>query len=206
MTADRALQLLAALGASGVDCRVDGGWGVDALLGEQTRPHDDLDLVVALDDFSAIEEVLAPEGFAVSEDHRPIRFVMRNTDGEQLDFHTVTYDEAGGGVQPQPKGGTFRYPHEGFVAGKIGGFDVVCISAQVQVLCHLGYDPSPKDVQDVLALCGRFDLDVPEPYRAFVSASDPALPAILEGVPEPIRSSSSSGTPMDSRKRLSMLK
>ena len=78
MTADRVLQLLAILGNAGIDCRIDGGWGVDALLGEQTRPHDDLDLVVALNDFSAIEEVLVPEGFVVIEDHRPVRFVMRN--------------------------------------------------------------------------------------------------------------------------------
>ena len=27
----------------GIEIWVDGGWGVDALLGEQTRPHKDLD-------------------------------------------------------------------------------------------------------------------------------------------------------------------
>lgn len=25
---------------------LDGGWGVDALLGRQTRPHDDMDIVI----------------------------------------------------------------------------------------------------------------------------------------------------------------
>jgi lincosamide nucleotidyltransferase A/C/D/E len=34
------------LQAMGIPIWLDGGWGVDALLGEQTRPHDDLDIVV----------------------------------------------------------------------------------------------------------------------------------------------------------------
>jgi lincosamide nucleotidyltransferase A/C/D/E len=29
---------------------LDGGWGVDALLGYRSRPHQDLDLVIARDD------------------------------------------------------------------------------------------------------------------------------------------------------------
>ena len=39
---------------------IDGGWGVDALLGEQTRPHSDLDLAVKLDDLPAFQCVLQP--------------------------------------------------------------------------------------------------------------------------------------------------
>jgi len=34
------------LRALGIEIWLDGGWGVDALLGEQTRPHEDLDIVV----------------------------------------------------------------------------------------------------------------------------------------------------------------
>jgi hypothetical protein len=43
---------------------------------------------------------------------------------------------------------------------------VIRISAQIQILCHLGYEPSAKDSRDVLALCDEFDLLIPEPYRA----------------------------------------
>ena len=35
---------------AGVDVWVQGGWGIDALLGEQTRPHDDLDVIIRADD------------------------------------------------------------------------------------------------------------------------------------------------------------
>ncbi len=167
LTAERVLELLAALASLGVRATVDGGWGVDALLGRQTRHHADLDLVVALGDVERICAALAQSGFAVSEDHLPVRFVLRNAAEEQLDFHTVRFDEQGGGVQPQPGGGSFRYPPEGFVRGVIGGNAVSCISAQVQILCHLGYEPTPKDAQDVLELCRAFGLPPPVAYEPF---------------------------------------
>ena len=168
MTAQRVLMLLNALRAAGVEAVLDGGWGVDALLGRQTREHEDLDLVVALADVRQIQAALHPAGFALHEDHLPVRFVLRSQAGEQLDFHTVTFDEEGGGLQPQPSGAVFRYPPEGFVQGRVGRRQVACISAEVQVLCHLGYEPSPKDGQDVLALCKAFGLPVPKAYEAFV--------------------------------------
>jgi lincosamide nucleotidyltransferase A/C/D/E len=171
MTAERALSILAALRSHGVAATVDGGWGVDALIARQSRPHEDLDLVVALEDVDAIQSALAPLGYSLVEDHLPVRFVLRDEGGSQLDFHTVSFDEHGGGVQPQPGGGSFRYPPEGFAHGEIAGRRVACISAEVQLLCHLGYEPSSKDAHDVLLLCRHFDLAIPPGYRRF---SDPA--------------------------------
>lgn len=168
MTAESALRILAILDSHGVAASIDGGWGVDALVGRQTRPHEDLDLVVALADVSSIKSALSPSGYEIAEDHLPVRFVMRDPDDTQLDFHTVTYDEQGGGVQPQPGGGSFRYPPEGFVRGRILDSEVSCISAEVQVLCHLGYEPTQKDAHDVLLLCREFDIPVPSPYGSFV--------------------------------------
>ena len=169
VTAERVLELLAVLQSSGVQATLDGGWGVDALLGRETRAHEDLDLVVALSDVPRIQEALRQLGFALHEDHLPVRFVLRR-DGEQLDFHTVSFDPEGGGVQPQPGGGSFRYPPEGFVLGRVKGESVPCISARVQVLCHLGYTPTAKDARDVLELCRAFGLSVPEAYKGFLGA------------------------------------
>ena len=166
MTAERVLELLAVLRSSGVKATLDGGWGVDALLRRQTRPHEDLDLVVALGDVPRIQEALRPLGFALHEDHLPVRFVLRRA-GEQLDFHTVTFDSEGGGVQAQPGGGSFRYPPDGFVLGRVRGESVPCTSAHVQILCHLGYAPTAKDAHDVLELCRAFGLSVPEAYARF---------------------------------------
>ncbi len=174
MTAERVLEILDILEACGVAVAIDGGWGVDALVGRQTRPHDDLDLVVALGEVETIVAALEPSGFSIAEDERPVRLVVRGASGDQIDLHTVTFDAQGGGLQPQPGGGSFRYPPEGFVRGRLADREVRCISAPVQLLCHRGYPPGPKDVHDVLLLCRSFDLPLPPRYR---DASPPAADA-----------------------------
>src|SRR5579884_2713452 len=55
MSAEDAAAILDRLGAAGLTAWVDGGWAVDALAGRQTRTHDDLDLVVLLDEVPAVE-------------------------------------------------------------------------------------------------------------------------------------------------------
>ena len=63
------LELLDILDNLGIAVWLDGGWGVDALLGEQTRQHDDLDLLVGFDDVSHLEKALGTAGYATV--HRP---------------------------------------------------------------------------------------------------------------------------------------
>jgi lincosamide nucleotidyltransferase A/C/D/E len=171
VNADTVLELLDALERAGVDTWADGGWGVDALLGRQTRPHDDLDLVVALDHVVRIQEVLGSRGFTLADDQLPVRFVLSHAQLGHVDFHTVSFDTEGGGLQPQPRGKTFRYPPEGFISGSIAGCPVRCISAEVQLLCHLGYEPKEKDVHDVLALHHAFGIELPSSYRGFLEES-----------------------------------
>jgi hypothetical protein len=48
MSAGSAAGILAALDARDAEVSVGGGWGVDALLGEQTREHSDLDGRIAV--------------------------------------------------------------------------------------------------------------------------------------------------------------
>jgi len=52
---DEVLAILGALDATGTRLWVAGGWGVDALVGRQTRAHRDLDLLV---DAQRLEEFL----------------------------------------------------------------------------------------------------------------------------------------------------
>src|SRR6266481_8512849 len=46
MNAADVISLYTDLESMGTSVWVDGGWGVDALLGEQTRPHKDLDIAI----------------------------------------------------------------------------------------------------------------------------------------------------------------
>lgn len=166
MTSEDVLAVMDAL--SGADCRVwlDGGWAVDAIISEETREHDDLDLVGELDAVETAREALAPLGYRLEADERPIRVVFVGASGRGVDFHTVVFDEGGGGVQPQPHGGTFRYPPDGFRGtGTVAGRSLPCLSAEVQMACHVGYEPDEKDRHDVALLAERFGLKLPPAYR-----------------------------------------
>lgn len=65
MTAEDVVDLYSGLLAWDVRLWVDGGWGVDALLGRQTRPHKDFDAIAALDDLPALTRFLGGCGFAL---------------------------------------------------------------------------------------------------------------------------------------------
>ena len=93
------LAIAARLRAAGIRVWLDGGWGVDVLMGEQTRDHDDLDCVIALPDAQAAIAALASRRDAMDQDERPTRFVLRDAFDRRVDFHTVTFDAEGGGVQ-----------------------------------------------------------------------------------------------------------
>jgi lincosamide nucleotidyltransferase A/C/D/E len=100
MTADDAVDVLDRLEAAGVEVWVDGGWGVDALLGVETRPHGDLDVVVRQEQLAAARVALAAAGFSHAADEAPglpARLVLRDPEGRQVDVHPVEFDEAGDG-------------------------------------------------------------------------------------------------------------
>lgn len=165
MPAESVIELTTLLTAADIPVWLDGGWGVDALIGTQTRSHDDLDVVIALDHAASAQRVLSAKGFQLTEDERPTRFVMRDTADRRIDFHTVTFDTQGGGIQVLQNGATFRYPPEGFRAeGSVGGVQLHCLTAEVQMLCHCGYAPDDIDRHDVQRLHERFGLPLPPGY------------------------------------------
>jgi molybdopterin-guanine dinucleotide biosynthesis protein A len=178
MRARDVVLVLERLEAAGIPAWLDGGWGVDALLGARTRAHDDLDLVLALDRLDAAVAALRPLGLAPAADERPTRLALADAAGRRVDLHPVTFDAAGGGVQALPAGAAFRYPPEGFAGmGRVGGVAVRCLTAAVQVLCHLGYPPDADDRRDMRLLHERLGVALPAPYdeRAPVAATGAVL-------------------------------
>jgi lincosamide nucleotidyltransferase A/C/D/E len=160
------LSVVASLQQAGVLVWLDGGWGVDALVGEQIREHDDLDCIIALSDAPAARDALASLGFAVTLDELPTRFVVRDQFDRRVDFHTVTFDVSGGATQLLQDGTIAPYPAQGFSgSGHVAGVRVACLTAAVQSLHHLGYDPDEKDHQDMRLLADRLGIDLPAPYR-----------------------------------------
>lgn len=182
MTVDRVLAIARTLTQSGIAFWLDGGWGVDALLGEQTRHHDDLDLVVALYQSGEVVTALRHLGYAVHTDECPTRLVLEARDGAPIDLHTVTFDADGGGIQELPGGRRYRYPPEGFRGrGLVGGAELPCLIPDVQLECHVGYPPDVTDRHDVALLVERFGLEPPAPYGAS-GAGSIGLPSPDPGV------------------------
>ena len=54
-----------------MDVGVHGGWGIDALLGEQTRAHYDLYVIIRADDVKALIRVTRELGSAMMTDELP---------------------------------------------------------------------------------------------------------------------------------------
>ena len=157
------LTLLSALDELGVHYWLDGGWGVDCLLGEQTRQHSDLDLVVYRNDLRLVTVHLNAHGFHVIRDWLPTSIAFRDQSDREVDLHPVDPTADGGGDQVLPDDHeTWHYAPP--VEGSIHGRSIPCAPAQDQVLMHTGYALRAVDCEDVRRLAQRFDVLLPEPF------------------------------------------
>jgi lincosamide nucleotidyltransferase A/C/D/E len=159
----------------GVEFWVDGGWGVDAVLGTQTRPHDDLDILIERRHEPSFAAALRERGFAPVErdDTRPWNYVLGDDLGREVDFHVVERMPDGDWAYG-PEGGPDEavIPAQAMTAhGRIGERSVRCLTPEAQVGYHTGYPVDAEDWADVSALCERFGIPVPADYRAFRSDS-----------------------------------
>ena len=173
LTADDVVAAVERFNAAGIPFWVEGGWGIDALLGEQTRPHEDLDLGVRVEDVDRICAAF-PE-FERSDEEWPSSFVLRDAGGRKVDCHPLTFDGNGDGWQANRTGGRpHRWPQEHLRArGRIRGIEVPCISAELQLRWHVYPDFDDVDFEDITLLARRFDLTLPPECRVrpgFVAA------------------------------------
>jgi lincosamide nucleotidyltransferase A/C/D/E len=164
MDADRVLGLLSHLEERGISVWLDGGWAIDALLGEQTRPHDDLDLVSRLEDSARIEAALAERGYVLAGGGLPHSFELVDSEGHQVDVHPASFNAAGDGIYPMADGGEWIFPAAGFGgSGLILGQYVPCLTPEVVMVNHTtGYALDDEHEQDVRALGERYGIEVPE--------------------------------------------
>jgi lincosamide nucleotidyltransferase A/C/D/E len=157
--------ILDQLDRAGLVVWLDGGWGVDALLGRRSRPHQDLDLVIARRDCPAAQAALAGMGFQhdrTAVPGLPARLVLVDGGGRQVDLHPVVFDEHGNGWQDLGGDAWGDYPVEGLAGvGMVGERRVRCVTADVQVRHHLGYPLGAAGRQDLALLAERFGVAVP---------------------------------------------
>jgi len=170
MTAEDVVFILDRLDGAGVVAWLDGGWAVDAVLGEVTRPHADLDLIVELDDIATMRRVLAADGFELARGNLASNFVLRDPSRREIDVHPVRFDPGGDGIYRMANGEDWIFPAAGFAGtGGIGAREVRCLTADVQMLCHsTGYEPDEIDAQDMLRLHERLGTPLLPPYDRLV--------------------------------------
>jgi lincosamide nucleotidyltransferase A/C/D/E len=164
MDASDVSALISSLDAAGVDARLSGGWAVDALLGEQTRDHADVDLWLPAAHLAGLVQVLGTEGIdrvAPRPDTRPWNFVLHDGGRRQIDLHIY---------EPRPDGAlhygsaveSLSFPAEALSGrGTVDGRGVRCEAPEWSVRWHTGYPPREADLHDVPLLCERFGLELP---------------------------------------------
>jgi lincosamide nucleotidyltransferase A/C/D/E len=184
MKAQDVLELYTLLLEHDVQIWIDGGWGIDALLEQETRPHKDLDAFIAFDDLPILTAVLGQRGFVLKEIwsesrwHRhngnvrligtgepggevPTAFVLKDALGREIDIHVMYVDEHGSGTPAWDCTVSFS-PDALHGQGVIAGLPVRCLLAAMHMRTHSGYELQDKDIQDLRRLHERFGIDYPD--------------------------------------------
>jgi lincosamide nucleotidyltransferase A/C/D/E len=169
VTSADVVDLHSELKSLGIQIWIDGGWGVDALLGQQTRTHKDLDIAIQEKDIPKLREFLEARGYKEIklEMARAHNFVLGDDKGHEVDVHVIALDDKGNGIYGPVENGEM-YPAASLTgSGTVNGYAVKCISPEWMVKFHSGYELKEKDLQDVSALCEKFGIDLPEEYARF---------------------------------------
>ena len=157
MTPDKVHWFLDLFDELGIKVWIDGGWGVDALLDEQTRKHQDLDIIISWEDSAILTEALLARGFVDihTDDRKDRNFVMGHQLHGMIDFHVIELTE-GGAIYGPGEIDWVITESELSAVGLIGGREVRCLSVNYQVRSHSGYTLTDTDFADLWALHERY--------------------------------------------------
>ncbi len=146
------LEVLDAVRSTGCRFWLEGGWGVDALVGRQTRPHRDVDV-----DFDAAYEhevlqVLSLLGYSIETDWRPNRVELSASGSRWVDLHPLVIDDNGDARQAALEGGWHEFHRSWFTTGRLVGVTVPCVSVEAQRVFRTDYELRSIDRLDLAQL------------------------------------------------------
>ena len=162
MTAQDVIELLQLCKKNNIEITIDGGWGIDALLGKQTRKHKDLDIALEHKYVSKLCQLLEAKGYQniPRDDTTEYNFVMGDDKGHEIDFHSYTFDAKGNNIFG------VKYPLESLTGiGTINDYSVKCISPEYMVKFHTGYTLREHDYHDMRILCKHFGIPLPDEFK-----------------------------------------
>jgi len=169
ISASDVVELLSWLEQHGINAWLNGGWGVDALLGHQTREHEDLDITISAADRAAYTTAMEAAGFRTYRVDNDFNWVLSDGRERLVDVHLVDFSETAVNESGVSMYGPAGLPFEvGSLEGRgtVAAKSVRCETADFQVRGHTGYTPDENDYRDVLALCQAFDIEVPAVFKA----------------------------------------
>ena len=170
VSAEDVISIYRRLSDSGIQIWLTGGWGIDALLREQTRLHKDVDAILLLDDIVRMCEILDQDGFSLKElwsenswvfdgkgNKIATAFVLQDSKGSEFDAHAIRFDAEGNGFPVWAEAEGFIFKKDDLAGkGMIAGFPVDCISPEMQLFCHKGYELPDKQLRDLELLHEKF--------------------------------------------------
>ena len=151
--ANDVVKIAAGLARAEVGFRLAGGWGVDALLGRQTRPHHHLHAVIDYFDRDIVGavEAISRLGFRpLAETAPPPPGILRSSTLEsgrfrvtlvEVDWYVLRSEFDGEGL-----GSNDAHDPALRVSGVIAGQEVPCLSADMQFSYHLAWERQSPNV------------------------------------------------------------
>jgi lincosamide nucleotidyltransferase A/C/D/E len=175
VTPDDVVRIYQLLEEHGIALWLTGGWGIDALLGQNTRPHKDLDIFVLVNDVVRLNALLGEQGYQLvklwsenlsttdsSWNKIETGYVLGDGAGRELDVHALRLDSLGNGFPAwKMEAGFFFTPGDLSGAGTVNGHPVRCQSAANQLLCHTGYKLPEYQWGDLDKLHEKFGVEFP---------------------------------------------
>lgn len=169
MPAEYVCELYERLEEQGIPIWIDGGWAVDALLGEKTREHGDLDIALEHKYVLPMRDYLESRGYSEvkRDDASQWNFVMEDESGHQVDFHSFVLDDSGKLIDG------IKYPEGSLTGtGKILNLEVRTIDPEhmVSFLAPWVHKWPEKYLPAIAVLCKRYEIPLPPEYHTANSA------------------------------------
>ncbi|WMC93696.1 nucleotidyltransferase domain-containing protein [Kineothrix sp. MB12-C1] len=128
---------------------IDGGWGIDILLGKQNRVHRDIDVDFDGKFTDILLDALNVKGYTIITDWRPSRIELYHPELGYIDIHPLIISEDGSAKQAGLNDDWYDFKAEWFSSALFEERIIPCISAEAQKLFHSGYELREVDKIDL---------------------------------------------------------
>lgn len=135
---------------------IDGGWGIDILLGKQHRAHRDIDVDFDCAYTDVLLRVLEKQGYTIVVDWRPSRIELHHPTLGYIDIHPLIIEKDGSAKQAGLNDDWYVFDAEWFTSALFEGRVIPCISAKAQKLFHSGYKLREVDQIDLKNLASIY--------------------------------------------------